>query len=131
MAKIPTLQDVANVYKTQAQLLAPVRTGTMRDNIRVSYKKLGDFKYAFDLTSVPYIIWWNNPTISRTVRSAKTGNANKINFVFKAANSQPVREIIRDYTVKGVIETEVLKGMQEYLDKSGYNKVKQVFRKLK
>jgi len=129
MAKIPTLQDVANVYKTQAQLLAPVKTGRMRDSIKVSYKKLGDFKYSFDLTAVPYIIWWNAPTISRTVKNARTGNANKINFVYKAANAQPVKDIINQYTVKGLIETEVLKGMQEYLDKGGYGKVKQVYRR--
>ena len=130
MAKIPTLQDVANVYQAQAKALAPVKTGAMRDRIRVTYKKLSDFKYSFDLTSLPYIIWWNAPTISRTVKNARTGNAGKINFVFKAANSQPVKDIINQYTVKAVIETEVLKGMQEYLDKDGYGKLKQVYRKL-
>jgi hypothetical protein len=129
MARIPTLQDVASVYQTQAKALAPVKTGAMRDRIKVSYKKLSDFKYSFDLTSLPYIIWWNAPTISRTVKNAQTGNADKINFVYKAANSQPVRDIIREYQVKGIIETEVLKGMREYFDKDGYGKLKQVYRK--
>jgi hypothetical protein len=129
MARIPTLQDVASVYQTQAKALAPVKTGAMRDRIKVSYKKLSDFKYSFDLTSLPYIIWWNAPTISRTVKNAQTGNADKINFVYKAANSQPVKDIINQYAIKGIIETEVLKGMREYFDKDGYGKLKQVYRK--
>jgi hypothetical protein len=129
MANIPTLQDISAVYKTQAQLLAPVKTGAMRDRITVSYKKLGDFKYSFDLTSLPYIIWWNAPTISRTVLNARTANAGKYNFVYKAANSQPVKDIINEYTIKGIVEVEVLKGMQEYLEKGGFGKVKQVYRK--
>jgi hypothetical protein len=129
MARIPTLKDVASVYETQAKALAPVKTGAMRDRIKVSYKKLSDFKYSFDLTSLPYIIWWNAPTISRTIKNAKTGNADKINFVYKAANSQPVKDIINQYAIKGIIETEVLKGMREYFDKDGYGKLKQVYRK--
>lgn len=126
---IPTLQDIAQTYKTQAQLRAPVKTGKMKDNIRVSYKKLGDFKYMFDLASVPYIIWWNAPTISRTVKNAKTGNAGKINFVYVAANSKEVKDIINEYQVKAVIEVEVLGKMRDYFENEGYNKVKQVFRK--
>lgn len=126
---IPTLKDIAEKYKQKAQSLAPVKTGAMRDRIAVSYKKLSDFKYSFDLNSVAYIIWWNAPTISRTVRNAKTGNADKINFVYKAANSVEVKDIIRDYQVKAVIETEVLQNMRNYFDNNGYGKVKQVFRK--
>jgi hypothetical protein len=126
---IPTLKDIAQTYKTQAQLMAPVKTGTMRNNISVSYKKLDDMRYVFDLSSVPYIIWWNSPTISTTVRNAKTGNAGKINFVYKAANSTPVKDIINSYQVKGIIEVEVLGNMRNYFENEGYNKVKQVFRK--
>lgn len=126
---IPTLKDIAQTYKTQAQLIAPVKTGTMRNNISVSYKKLADLRYVFDLSSVPYIIWWNSPTISTTVRNAKTGNAGKINFVYKAANSTPVKDIINSYQVKGIIEVEVLGNMRNYFENEGYNKVKQVFRK--
>lgn len=126
---IPTLKDIEEKYKQKAKDLAPVRTGAMRDRIAVRYKKLGDFKYSFDLSSVAYIMWWNAPTISRTVRNAKTGNADKINFVYKAANSTEVKDIIRDYQVKGIIETEVLQNMRNYFDNNGYGKVKQVFRK--
>lgn len=126
---IPTLQDIAQTYKTQVQLLAPVKTGTLKNNIRVSYKKLGDFKYTFDLSSVPYIIWWNAPTISRTIRNAKTGNRDKINFAYKGANSTEVKDIIRNYQVKAVIDVEVLGNMRNYFENEGYNKVKQVFRK--
>lgn len=126
---IPTLKDIEEKYKQKAKDLAPVRTGAMRDRIAVRYKKLGDFKYSFDLSSVAYIMWWNAPTISRTVINAKTGNADKKNFVYKAANSTEVKDIIRDYQVKGVIETEVLQNMRNYFDNNGYGKVKQVFRK--
>lgn len=127
----PTLEDIAQTYKTQAQLRAPVKTGTMRDSIRVSYKKLGEFKYSFDLSSVSYTLWWNKPTVSRTVLNAKTGNVDKIDFVYKARNSKELREVINDYQTKAIIETEVLGRMREYLDNEGFGKVKQVYRKRK
>ncbi len=128
MARIPTLDEIKQTYQQKAQSLAPVKTGTMRDSIRVSYKKLKDFSYSFDLNGVAYMIWWNAPTISRTVRAAKTGNVDKINFVYTAANSPEVRNIINEYTVKAVVEAEVLGKMRDYLEKDGYGKVKQVFR---
>ena len=133
---IPTLKEIAATYQTQAQLRAPVakdtpkrKGGTMQRSIRVSYKQLGEFKYSFDLSSVSYIVWWNRPTISRTVRNAKTGNVDKIDFVYKAAQSPEVKGIINDYQTKAVIEVEVLGRMREYLENEGFGKVKQVYRK--
>jgi hypothetical protein len=129
MATYPTLKEIAATYEQKAQSLAPVKTGTMQRSIRVSYKKLGEFKYSFDLSSVAYIVWWNKPTISRTVRNAKTGNVDKINFVFKAAQSPEVRNVVNQYQTKAIIDVEVLGRMREYLENEGFGKVKQVYRK--
>ena len=126
----PTLKEIAATYQQKAQSFAPVKTGTMQRSIRVSYKKLGEFKRSIDLSCVSYILWWNRPTISKTVRNGRTKNIpEKINFVYKAAQSPEVRDIVNEYQTKAIIEVEVLGRMREYLENEGFGKVKQVFRK--
>jgi hypothetical protein len=60
--------------------------------------------------AAPYGKWWNDPTISQTVRKAKTKNKNKINFVNKAFEENKVKDafaaledLIGDLTADGFI----------------------------
>lgn len=122
-----TLQQIAKTYEDLAKAGAPVKTGTMRDRIRVSYAKLDDLTYQFDLNGISYMLWWNTPP--KVVKRIKLSRKPQFNFVVRAANNPILKDKIDEY-IKADIITTVTDNMRYYLEKDGFGKVKQVFRKL-
>ena len=122
-----TLQQIAKTYEDLAKAGAPVKTGTMRDRIRVSYAKLDDLTYQFDLNGISYMLWWNTPP--KVVKRIKLSRKPQFNFVVRAANNPILKDKIDEY-IKADIVTTVTDNMRYYLEKDGFGKVKQVFRKL-
>jgi len=122
-----TLQEIASTYQDLAKAGAPVKTGLMRDRIKVSYAKLDDLSYQFDLNGISYMLWWNTPP--KVVKRIKLSKRAEFNFVVRASNSPVLKDKIDEYIKADVIVT-VADNMLFYLDKGGFNKVKQVFRKL-
>lgn len=122
-----TLQQIAKTYEELAKAGAPVKTGTMRDRIRVSYAKLDDLTYQFDLNGISYMLWWNTPP--KVVKRIKLSRKPQFNFVVRAANNPILKDKIDEY-IKADIVTTVTDNMRYYLEKDGFGKVKQVFRKL-
>ena len=122
-----TLQEIAKTYETLAKAGAPVKTGTMRDRIRVSYSKLDDLTYQFDLNGISYMVWWNTPP--KVVKRIKLSRKPQFNFVVRASNSPVLKDKIDEY-IKADIITTVTDNMRYYLEKDGFGKVKQVFRKI-
>lgn len=123
---LPTLEDIAKTYKDIAKSTAPVRTGAMRDRIAVSYSRLDDLRYQLDLNGISYMLWWNTPP--KVVKRVKLARRPEFNFVVKASQSKLLRDKIDEYTKAKIVAT-VADNMLFYLDKNGYGKVKQVFRK--
>jgi len=122
-----TLQEIAKTYEDLAKATAPVKTGLMRDRIRVSYFKLDDLTYQFDLNGISYMLWWNTPP--KVVKRIKLSRKPQFNFVVRAANNPLLKDKIDEY-IKADIITTVTDNMKYYLEKDGFGKVKQVFRKL-
>ena len=122
-----TLREIAKTYEDLAKAGAPVKTGTMRDRIKVSYFKLDDLTYQFDLNGISYMLWWNTPP--KVVKRIKLSRKPQFNFVVRAANNPLLKDKIDEY-IKADIVTTVTDNMRYYLEKDGFGKVKQVFRKL-
>lgn len=124
----PTLKDIAEVYRKEAADRAPVKTGKLRDSIRVSYKRLDDLSYSFDLNTkgASYGIWWNvpPPIVKRKKLSRRPG----FNFAIKAQKSKPVQNVINQY-IKAEIDLMVTEKMQKAFEKGGYSKLRQSFGK--
>lgn len=126
MATIPTLKDIASKFQELAKKGAPVKTGKMRDRIVASYSKLDDISYQLDINGISYMIWWNVPP--KVVKRVKLSQKPQFNFIVRASKDKQLTDLIGEYT-KGKIITTVADNMLAYLDKEGYGKVKQVFRK--
>jgi len=122
-----TLPEIAKTYEDLAKAGAPVKTGLMRDRIRVSYFKLDDLRYQFDLNGISYMVWWNTPP--KVVKRIKLSRKPQFNFVVRAANNPLLKDKVDEY-IKADIITTVTDNMRYYLEKDGFGKVKQVFRKL-
>jgi hypothetical protein len=88
-----TLRETAKLIQSNLFKLAPVRTGNLRDRLReyntinrilgnTQPVKSATKKYSFDASfeveyappGAKYGKWWNDPTVSRTVRNGKTKN---------------------------------------------------------
>ena len=104
-----TLKDTAKLIQTKLVDLAPVRTGNLRDRLRTKNtinSILGDTKASkaksttkkysvdasFQIEYAPagamYGKWWNDPTLSRTIKRGKTRNIPRsINFAQNAIDS--------------------------------------------
>lgn len=119
-----TLAEISSTYKELARAGAPVRTGRMRDSIAVSYKKLDDLKYEFDLNMVSYGLWWNDPP--KVVKRVKLARRPQFNFVFKAQKDKGLQKMIADYQ-KAEIDLVVTQKMQKAFEKGGYSKLRQSF----
>ena len=123
MAKnFPTLKDVAKQYENLARLnvqrgnTRAVKTGRLRDSIKVTTTQSGFKKQVMDLNSVYYGYFVNFGTVKMRARP----------FATEAANSDVLKAMIDDYT-KGIIETEVLAGAKKRIDrafKNGFKIVK-------
>jgi hypothetical protein len=124
-----TLQEIAKTYENLAKATAPVKTGAMRDRIKVSYAKLDDLTYQFDLNGISYMVWWNTPPKIVSKRRRTLSKRSEFNFVVRASNNPILKDKIDEY-IKADIITTVTDNMRYYLEKDGFGKVKQVFRKI-
>lgn len=124
MANYPSLKDIAAKYKELAKAGAPVKTGTMRDRIATSYKKLGDTRYSLDLNTVYYGLFWNDPHTSKS----RTYKRPQFNFVYRAQQAPELTSMIDNY-VKGEIDVLVGDKMRTMFENKGYSGLKQSYRR--
>jgi hypothetical protein len=108
---MPTLAQIATKIKNLAVVKAPKRTGKLKNAIdtfnrpsgMIKESKNGDKRsFTFELDVSPpgaeYGKWWNDPTVSKTVKNGKTRNVpESINFGEKAINDPQVQKMIDDY----------------------------------
>ena len=116
---MPTLKDIAKQISALAVVKAPIKTGNLKRQLAKANretdvlkedKKTGSF--SFELNYAPpgaeYGGFWNDPTVSETVRKGKTKNIPQaINFADKAISSPIIDSLIQDYSdeiAKKVVE---------------------------
>ena len=98
----PTLAQIANTIKKTAVKLAPKDTGNLKNKLDTYNRPSGMVKssinggvmsYSFELDVSPpgadYGKWWNDPTVSRTVKGKP-----EVNFASRAINSPEVKQLI-------------------------------------
>jgi hypothetical protein len=86
--------------KTSGNLKRALARANTPDNVLKINPKTKSF--SFELNYAPpgaeYGMWWNDPTVSKTVRNGKTKNVpESINFAEKAMYSPIVDSMINDY----------------------------------
>lgn len=106
---MPTLKDIAKQIGGLTVAKAPVRTGNLKrklarantpDKVLVEDKKTKSFSFEIDYSppGAEYGMFWNDPTVSKTVKNGKTKNVpGSINFADKALNSPIIDSLIEDY----------------------------------
>lgn len=117
-----TLLQVATRLGQLTAIKAPRRTGNLKSRLREANtgrnilsgmnsaqaeKRIIDdlrngtntFEFAIDVAppGAEYGQWWNDPTVSETVRNQRTGNDDKINFGEQAINSNEFQNLLDDY----------------------------------
>ena len=98
----PTLAQIANTIKKTVVKLAPRDTGNLKNKLDTYNRPSGMVKssinggvmsYSFELDVSPpgadYGKWWNDPTVSRTVKGKP-----EVNFASRAINSPEVKQLI-------------------------------------
>ena len=98
----PTLAQIANTIKRNAVKLAPKDTGNLKRQLDTYNRPSGMVKstinggvisYSFEIDVSPpgaeYGKWWNDPTVSRTVKGKP-----EVNFASRAINSPEVKGMI-------------------------------------
>lgn len=98
----PSLAQIANTIKKTAVKLAPKDTGNLKRQLDTYNRPSGMVKssinggvmsYSFELDVSPpgaeYGKWWNDPTVSRTVKGKP-----EVNFASRAINSPEVKQLI-------------------------------------
>lgn len=117
-----TLNDITKKSKSLADTIsnrvasyAPVKTGNLKralrraNNANTMFEQQGatsknkivkslEFTYNYAPDDAPYGMYWNDPTVSSTVKNQKTGNKDKINFAEKGLNDQQVIRAIDELT---------------------------------
>jgi hypothetical protein len=133
-----TLRETAKLIQSNLFKLAPVRTGNLRDRLReyntinrilgnTKPVKSATKKYSFDASfeveyappGARYGKWWNDPTVSKTVRNGKTKNIpGSINYAQKALDEAIDSQIsqIEDEIAEGVADDIVL-DLEKEIDK--------------
>jgi HK97 gp10 family phage protein len=112
MANFPTLKDIAKQYENLAKLniqrgdTRAIKTGRLRDSIKVTTSQIGFKTQVMDLNTVYYGIFVNNGTVKMRSRP----------FATNAANSDVLKSMIDDY-IKGVIQVEIFDKTKKKLDK--------------
>ena len=138
-------QDIVKKTKSLADVIskgvadkAPIKTGNLKRQLRkantintmldtkgMNSKEVGDENITISIDYAPtgakYGMFWNDPTVSRTVRKGKTKNVPRaINFVDKALSDKKVDaaideliEILSDNIV-AMIEEKLSKAESEY-----------------
>jgi hypothetical protein len=106
---MPTLKDIAKQIGGLAVAKAPKKTGNLKRKLASANKPANVLKenpstksFSFEIDYAPpgaeYGMFWNDPTVSKTVRNGKTKNIpDAINFADKAINSPIVDSLIQDY----------------------------------
>lgn len=106
---MPTLKDIAKQIGGLAVAKAPVKTGNLKrklksantpDKVLKENPKTKSFSFEIDYAppGAEYGMFWNDPTVSKTVSGGKTKNIpGSINFANKAINSPIVDSLIQDY----------------------------------
>lgn len=106
---MPTLKDIAKQIGGLAVAKAPVKTGNLKrklasantaNKVLTEDKKTKSFSFEIDYAppGAEYGQFWNDPTVSKTVKKGKTKNVpGSINFADKAINSPIVDSLIEDY----------------------------------
>jgi hypothetical protein len=106
---MPTLKDIAKQIAGLAVAKAPIKTGNLKkklarantpDKVLTENKKTKSFSFEIDYAppGAEYGKFWNDPTVSKTVRNGKTKNVpDSINFANKAINSPIIDSLIQDY----------------------------------
>ena len=108
MAKTPqSLKDLAKTVRNVGSSLAPRKTGTLRNALRsfntpermIKYDDKGDAKVTFFVgpPGAKYGKFWNDPDVSDTVRTQKTGNKASINYGKKAWKDSEVKAAVKKY----------------------------------
>lgn len=130
MAK--TLAQIANKIKSLAVAKAPIKTGNLKRQldtynrpsgmIRESKSdKVKSFEFTLDVAppGAAYGKFWNDPTVSETIRKGKTKNVpGAINFAQKAMNDPSVEKMIDEYVAQMADEIVIqLKKSIDDLDK--------------
>lgn len=119
-----TLLEVAQRLGQLTSVKAPKKTGNLKRRLRevntgrnilgglnsaqaerqiIDDLKTGTFTFSFEVDVAPegaeYGQWWNDPTVSKTVKSGKTKNVpDKINFFDQAYNSPEFQQMLNEYT---------------------------------
>ncbi len=106
---MPTLKDIAKQIGGLAVAKAPKKTGNLKRKLASANKPANVLKenpstksFSFEIDYAPpgaeYGMFWNDPTVSKTVRNGKTKNIpDAINFADKAINSPIVDSLLQDY----------------------------------
>jgi len=106
---MPALKDIARQVGGLAVAKAPIRTGRLKKALarantpdKVLKTNPTNKSFSFEINYAPpgaeYGQFWNDPTVSKTVRSGKTKNVpDSINFAEKAINSPIIDSLIQDY----------------------------------
>lgn len=106
---MPSLKDIAKQVGGLAVAKAPRRTGNLKralarantpDKVLKQDPKTKSF--SFEINYAPpgaeYGQFWNDPTVSKTVKNGKTKNIpDSINFADKAINSPIIDSLLEDY----------------------------------
>jgi hypothetical protein len=123
---MPTLKDIAKQIGGLAVAKAPIKTGRLKkalarantpDKVLKEDKNTKSFEFEIDYTppGAEYGQWWNDPTVSKTVRNGKTKNIPQaINFADKAINSPIVDSLLMDYMDE--IGMQVVEQIQKAID---------------
>lgn len=106
---MPTLKDIAKQIGGLAVAKAPIKTGNLKKklarantpaNVLTENPKTKSFSFEIDYAPLgaEYGMYWNDPTVSKTVKNGKTKNVpDSINFASKAINSPIIDSLIQDY----------------------------------
>ena len=127
---MPSLKDIAKQVGGLAVAKAPKKTGNLKrklarantpDKVLKEDKKTKSFSFEIDYAppGAEYGQYWNDPTVSKTVRNGKTKNIpGAINFADKAINSPIIDSLIQDYMDEiGVMVAEEIAKAVDDLDK--------------
>jgi hypothetical protein len=121
---MPSLKDIARQISGLAVAKAPKRTGNLkkqlqRANTPSQVLKESKGGFSFEINYAPpgaeYGMFWNDPTVSKTVSGGKTKNIpQSINFADKALNSPIVDSLLQDYIEE--ISAQVAKQVKSAID---------------
>jgi hypothetical protein len=124
LADIISKRVAANAPKKtgnlRAALLRANNLNTMLDVGRGGTKSIPLKTITFTIDYAPdgaeYGMWWNDPTVSSTVRSGKTKNVpGRINFVETALNEPQVQRALND--IYDLLGDTILAGIEDELNK--------------